>query len=107
MLPIPARPGGMPGITGIGSSSSSSSTVCIASPRVEASASSTGRRATRWRSTQPFGPMDVSAVANVAASPVSPTTRVWAACASSSNCSRSLASTVGSGTPSSATHSAV
>ena len=37
-------------------SGSSSSSCCIASPSVVASASSTGRSATRWRSTHPFGP---------------------------------------------------
>ena len=37
----------------------------------------------------PSGPTVASGVANVAVSPVSPTTRVCAACASSSNCSRS------------------
>ena len=46
-------------------------------------------------------------VANVAVSPVSPTTRVCAACASSSNCARSRGRDGGSGLPSSATHSAV
>ena len=38
------------------SSASSPSSASIAAPRVEASASSTGRSATRWRSTQPLGP---------------------------------------------------
>ena len=61
MLPIPARPA-IPGeprrkppAPAMSSSSSSSPTCCIASPSVVASASSTGRSATRWRSTQPFG----------------------------------------------------
>ena len=55
--PCPASPGGRPA-----ASPASSlvvvviARVCIASPSVVASASSTGRSATRWRSTHPFGP---------------------------------------------------
>ena len=117
MLPMPASPAmaanGVPSSPGIagelvgsGSSGSSSSSCCMAAPSVVASASSTGLSATRWRSTQPFGPTVVSVVANVAASPVSPTTRVCAAWASSSSWLRSAGATDDSVRPSSATRSA-
>ena len=63
MLPIPAQARHAPACPAklgrrrrwSSSSSSSSPTGCIASPSVAASASSTGRSATRWRSTHPFG----------------------------------------------------
>ena len=77
------------------------SSCCMAAPRVVANASSTGLSATRWRSTQPFGPTAVSAVANAAARPVSPTTSVCAAWASSSSWLRSAGETGDSVRPSS------